>query len=132
MTPTALVLGAGAVGASTALHLQRRSWSVALVDRLPPGRATTYGNAGIIQSEAVEPYAMRRAWPALWGIATGRTNDVRYSIGAPREQAGSLLRYWWHSAPRAATDPSRLPTPHSSAPLRPNTASWSGRSERMP
>ena len=97
--PTALVLGAGAVGVSSALHLQRRGWSVVLVDRQPPGQATSYGNAGIIQSEAVEPYAMPRQWPALWAIAAGRTNEVRYRLGALRAQAGSLLRYWWHSAP---------------------------------
>ncbi|SEQ93855.1 D-amino-acid dehydrogenase [Faunimonas pinastri] len=60
-----LVLGAGAVGVSSALHLQKRGWSVVLVDRLGPGRATSYGNAGIIQSEAVEPYAMPRSWAAL-------------------------------------------------------------------
>jgi D-amino-acid dehydrogenase len=44
----AIVLGAGMVGAATAVHLQRRGWSVALVDRKRPGQETSYGNAGII------------------------------------------------------------------------------------
>ncbi|KAB0677696.1 NAD(P)/FAD-dependent oxidoreductase [Aureimonas leprariae] len=96
---TALVLGAGAVGVSSALHLQRRGWQVALVDRQAPGRATSYGNAGIVQSEAVEPYAMPRSWPALLAIVAGRTNDVRYDPRALPLHAGALLRYWWHSAP---------------------------------
>lgn len=98
--PTAFVLGAGAIGTSSALHLQRRGWSVVLVDRQSPGQATSYGNAGIIQSEAVEPYAMPRSWLELWAIAAGRTNDVRYSARALGSQAGSLFRYWWNSAPQ--------------------------------
>ncbi len=57
---SAIVLGGGMVGVSTALHLQRRGWSVTLVDRKEPGRETSYGNAGIIQSEAVRPYPMPR------------------------------------------------------------------------
>ena len=95
----ALVLGAGMVGVSTALHLQARSWSVVLADRQAPGRATSYGNAGIVQSEAVEPYAMPRDWPTLAAIATGRSNDVRWRPGALLRQAGPLIRYWWHSHP---------------------------------
>ncbi|TGD99442.1 NAD(P)/FAD-dependent oxidoreductase [Methylobacterium nonmethylotrophicum] len=97
---SAIVLGAGMVGVGTALHLQQRGWSVILVDRGAPGRETSYGNAGIIQSEAVEPYAMPRDWASLFAIATGRSNDVHYEVGALPRHLGALLRYWWHSAPR--------------------------------
>ena len=55
-----IVLGAGMAGVSIALQLRKRGWSVVLVDRTEPGLETSYGNAGIIQSEAVEPYAMPR------------------------------------------------------------------------
>eukprot|EP01035_Chromulina_nebulosa_P002208 gene2208-2977_t len=51
---SAIVLGAGMAGVGIAVQLQRRGWSVALVDERGPGEATSYGNAGIIQSEAVE------------------------------------------------------------------------------
>ncbi len=94
-----LVLGAGMVGVSTALHLQARGWSVVLADRQEPGRATSYGNAGIVQREAVEPYAMPRDWATLAAIATGRSNDVRWRPGALLRQAGPLFRYWWNSHP---------------------------------
>ncbi|GJD60805.1 NAD(P)/FAD-dependent oxidoreductase [Methylobacterium frigidaeris] len=97
---SAIVLGAGMVGIGTALHLQQRGWSVALVDRGGPGRETSYGNAGIIQSEAVEPYAMPRDRAALWAIATGRSNDVHYELRSLHRHLGPLLRYWWHSGPR--------------------------------
>ena len=74
---SAIVLGSGMVGVATALQLQRRGWSVVLVDRREPGRETSYGNAGFIQSEAVRPYAMPRDVASLLRIALGRSNDVR-------------------------------------------------------
>ena len=96
---TAIVLGAGMVGVATALHLQRRGWSVVLVDRREPGRETSYGNAGFIQSEAVRPHPMPRDLSSLLAIAMGRTNDVHYSAASLPQHIGPLLRYWWHSAP---------------------------------
>lgn len=96
---SAIVLGGGMVGVSTALHLQRRGWSVTLVDRKEPGRETSYGNAGIIQSEAVRPYPMPRELVTLAKIAAGLTNDVRYRLASLPQHAGPLLRYWWNSTP---------------------------------
>lgn len=96
---SAIVLGAGIVGVATAIHLQQRGWSVALVDRKAPGCETSYGNAGIIQSEALRPYPMPHDWRELAKIATGHTNDVRYRLAALPYHLGPLLRYWWHSFP---------------------------------
>src|SRR5215468_3256178 len=97
---SAIVLGGGMIGVSAALHLQRRGWSVRLVDRREPGRETSYGNAGMIQAEAVRPYPMPRDFATLLQIATGRTNDVRYSLASLHRHVEPLLRYWWHSAPK--------------------------------
>ena len=94
-----IVLGAGMIGVATALHLQRRGWSVVLVDRKPPGRETSYGNTGIIQSEAVRPYPLPRDLSSLAAIAMRRTNDVHYSFASLPRHIGPLLRYWWHSSP---------------------------------
>jgi D-amino-acid dehydrogenase len=55
-----VVLGAGMVGVSVALHLQRRGRDVVLVDRRGAGEETSYGNAGLIQREAVFPYTFPR------------------------------------------------------------------------
>ncbi|RAI45155.1 NAD(P)/FAD-dependent oxidoreductase [Rhodoplanes roseus] len=97
--PDVIVLGAGIVGVATALHLQMRGRSVALVDRQSPGRETSYGNAGLIQAEAVEPYPMPRDVASLLAVVLGRGNDVRYELAALLGHAAPLLRYWWHSAP---------------------------------
>ncbi|MFD1624639.1 NAD(P)/FAD-dependent oxidoreductase [Azospirillum griseum] len=95
----AIVLGAGMVGIGTALHLQQRGWAVTVVDRRGPGQETSYGNAGIIQSEAVSPHAMPRGVRRLLAMATGQTNDVHYHPGALPDHAEPLARYWWHSEP---------------------------------
>jgi D-amino-acid dehydrogenase len=97
--PDVIVLGAGIAGVAAALHLQQRGWSVALVDRQAPGRETSYGNAGFIQSEAVEPYPMPRDLASLLDVALGRGNDVRWELRALPAHVGPLARYWWHSAP---------------------------------
>ena len=97
---SAIILGGGMVGVSAALHLRQRGWTVTLVDRREPGRETSYGNAGMIQAEAVRPYPMPRDLASLLKIATGRTNDVRYSFSSLHRHVEPLLRYWWHSAPK--------------------------------
>lgn len=95
----ALVLGAGMVGVSAALHLQQRGWSVALVDRQAPGMETSFGNAGLIQREAVYPYAFPRDWRQLLHYASNRALDVRYHWSALPREAPFLARYWYHSHP---------------------------------
>ncbi len=112
MTPPVIVLGAGMVGVCTALHLRQRGHEVTLVDRREPGRETSYGNAGIVQREAVEPYAFPRDWAMLARVAMRRGADVNYHLGALPALAGPLGRYWWHSRPashqRIARDYARL------------------------
>jgi D-amino-acid dehydrogenase len=97
--PDAIVLGAGMAGVSTALHLRQRGWQVTVVDRREPGRETSYGNAGLIQAEAVEPYPMPRNLAALVAIAARRGNDVHYHPASLPQHLWPLLQYWWHSAP---------------------------------
>ena len=47
MIKTVLVAGAGVVGMSTAIWLQRYGYRVTLVDQAGPASGTSYGNAGI-------------------------------------------------------------------------------------
>ncbi|VVD69461.1 amino acid dehydrogenase [Pandoraea horticolens] len=96
----ALVLGAGIVGVSVAVHLQRRGLSVALVDRKSPGNETSFGNAGLIQREGVYPYAFPRDLGTLLRYAGNRSTDVRYHPSAMVTIAPFLARYWYHSAPK--------------------------------
>ena len=57
-----VVLGAGIVGVSAALHLQAKGRAVTLVDRAGAAATeTSFGNTGIVQSEAVFPLCFRAA-----------------------------------------------------------------------
>lgn len=59
------VIGAGIVGISAAIELQRDGCRVTVVDRLPPGQGTSLGNAGIFASCGFVPVATPGfAWKA--------------------------------------------------------------------
>ncbi|PLZ00470.1 FAD-dependent oxidoreductase [Burkholderia sp. WAC0059] len=52
------VLGAGIIGVCAAAYLQRAGHQVLLIDRQPPGEATSYGNAGCLNGSSIVPSAM--------------------------------------------------------------------------
>ena len=89
------------VGTCTALHLQQRGFDVTLVDRREPGQETSFGNAGLIQQEAVEPYAFPRDPGFLFDVAIGRSPEARWHARGLWQMAGPLLRYFGHSHPSA-------------------------------
>lgn len=95
-----IVLGAGMVGVSTALALQERGHHVTLVDRRGPGEETSHGNAGMIQAEAVEPYALPLDFASIAAIAMGRTNDVAWRLSGLPHFLRPVLRYAQNSLPK--------------------------------
>lgn len=111
--PHATVVGAGIVGVSAAAFLQRAGHDVTVIDRLPPGEACSFGNAGgiafaeIVPSihprillkipgwlfDPLGPLAIR--WPHLpkalpWFLAAGRNAmpDRVRAIAAARASLG--------------------------------------------
>jgi len=58
MGKTVIVIGAGVVGMGCAAYLQRAGHAVTVIDRVPPGRSTSFGNGGGIASTFVLPLAM--------------------------------------------------------------------------
>ncbi|KRE20556.1 amino acid dehydrogenase [Bosea sp. Root483D1] len=94
-----IVLGAGIVGVSAALHLQERGRNVLLVDRGEPGAETSHGNAGLIERASVVPYAFPRSLATLAAFASNRSIAVRYRPATLLRMAPWLARYWWNSAP---------------------------------
>ncbi|AVA20409.1 NAD(P)/FAD-dependent oxidoreductase [Rhizobium sp. LEGMi198b] len=97
MTKDAIVLGAGIVGISTAIHLQRRGRQVILVDRKAPGKETSFGNAGLIQREGVVPYGFPQQFGLLLRYAFNNRIDAHYHLRALPGQIAFLARYWWNS-----------------------------------
>ena len=101
MTHDIIVLGAGMVGVGCALHLQAKGQAVALVDRRAPGLETSYGNAGIIQREAIGPYALPRDLGFLLSGMANQRVDVRYQASDAARMLGPLWAYYRNSAPAA-------------------------------
>lgn len=98
----AMVLGAGIVGTSIALHLARRGLSVALVDRSGIGEQTSYGNAGIIEGNTIFPPAFPSDIRALLRIAFKRASEANYHLSFLPKVAPWLLAF------RAASRPAKL------------------------
>ena len=94
-----LVLGAGMVGVSTALHLQSRGRSVVLIDRRGVAEETSYGNAGLIQREGIVPYAFPRDLRLISQYALNLLPEANVHYGALPKIAPWLVRYFLQSSP---------------------------------
>ncbi|MDG1068837.1 MAG: FAD-dependent oxidoreductase [Sulfitobacter sp.] len=66
-----LVAGAGIVGISTAIWLQRAGHEVTVVDREGPASGTSYGNAGVLAAAAIVPVPV----PGIMRKAPGMLMD---------------------------------------------------------
>lgn len=98
-----LVLGAGMVGVSAALHLQQRGRDVILVDRHElAGEETSFGNAGLIECASVFPYMFPRDFAQLLRYALNRSPQVRYRFSDLPFSLPWLLLYFLASSPDRA------------------------------
>jgi D-amino-acid dehydrogenase len=95
----AIVLGAGIVGVSVALHLVKRGLAVALVDRDDPGRGTSYGNTGIIEGNTLFPAAFPSSLKSLIRIALKQAPEANYHVSFLAQVAPWLLAFRRNSAP---------------------------------
>lgn len=93
-----IVLGAGIVGITLALQLSLRGRQVSLIDRQPPGSATSFGNAGLIERSSVFPYAFPRDWRTLLDYALQRKAAAHYHWQALPSLFRWMIRYWAHSS----------------------------------
>jgi D-amino-acid dehydrogenase len=111
MRADVIVLGAGIVGVGVALHLQKRGRDVVLIDRRGAGEETSYGNAGLIQREAVIPYTFPREFGAILSYAMNRRRDAVYHLSALPRIAPWLYRYWQNAAPECIERSARALAP---------------------
>ena len=87
------------VGVSVALHLQKRGRDVVLIDRRGAGEETSYGNAGLIQREAVIPYTFPREFGVILSYAMNHRRDAVYHLSALARLAPWRFRYWQNATP---------------------------------
>ena len=89
----AIVLGAGIVGTSIALHLAKRRMSVALFDRRGPGEETSFGNAGVIEGNTLFPHPFPADFGALMRVALKQAPEANYHLSFLPQIAPWLLAY---------------------------------------
>jgi D-amino-acid dehydrogenase len=106
-----LVLGAGIVGVSTALHLQQRGRSVVLLDRSGVAAETSFGNAGLIQREGVVPYPFPRDPQLILRYAFNLLPEANLHWSALPKLAPWLFRYWRASTPARMAATARAARP---------------------
>jgi D-lysine oxidase len=94
-----IVLGAGIVGTSAALHLAKRGVGVALIDRGGPGEETSYGNAGVIEGNTLFPHAFPSNFGALLRVALKRAPEANYHLSFLPRVASWLLEYRENTTP---------------------------------
>ncbi|AMN49283.1 MULTISPECIES: FAD-dependent oxidoreductase [unclassified Psychrobacter] len=94
-----IVIGAGMVGTSIAWHLQNNGSQVLLLDKKLPGSETSYGNAGLIQREAIHTHPFPRQITEMIRVLPNQGTDIRYRIPAILRYHQALLQYWKYSAP---------------------------------
>ena len=100
MRADVIVLGAGMVGVSAALHLQARGRSVTLVERAgAAGAETSYGNAGLIERASYFQYVFPREWRTILSTLAGRNPAARIVWRDLPETLPFLARYFAESAP---------------------------------
>lgn len=87
-----VVVGAGIVGVATGLHLQREGHSVTLVDPTPPGRGTSFGNAGSIAIGSVYPTGSPGNWKQVPKMLTDPMSPLRIKWSHVLKAA----RWFWH------------------------------------
>jgi D-amino-acid dehydrogenase len=89
----AIVLGAGIVGTSVALHLVKRGLFVTLVDRRGPGEETSFGNAGVIEGNTLFPHPFPKGLRGLLRVAFGRATEANYHASFLPQVAPWLMAY---------------------------------------
>lgn len=107
----AIVLGAGIVGTSIALHLAKRGLSVALVDRKGVGLETSYGNSGVIEGSTILPPAFPPGLTALMHVAFKRGSEANYHLSFLPQVAPWLIAFRANSRPERLAETARLNRP---------------------
>jgi D-amino-acid dehydrogenase len=87
------VVGAGIVGVSCALYLQRDGHDVTLIDPRAPGTATSFGNAGGIVTGAVVPNSTPGVWRDIPRMLFDRSSAVRMRWRYLPQLAPWLVRF---------------------------------------
>ena len=90
---SAIVIGAGIVGAACAHRLRALGFDVVLIDRDAPGHACSFGNAGRIATSLVVPRSVPGLLPRVPGMLLDRRHPLKTSAGFLLRNLAWCLRF---------------------------------------
>ena len=96
---SAIVIGAGIVGAACAHRLRTLGFDVVLIDRDAPGHACSFGNAGRIATSLVVPRSVPGLLPRVPGMLLDRRHPLKTSTGFVLRNLSWCLRFARAGAP---------------------------------
>jgi len=102
MSKSISVIGAGSIGISTALHLQKSGWQVTLIDRKAPASETSFGNAGIINGGSLVALNSPAMHKSLVSLLKNDKPQLRYSLSHIAKNLPWALEFLKQSKTRAA------------------------------
>lgn len=102
-----VVIGAGIVGVATGLHLQRDGHQVTLIDPVPPGHGTSFGNAGSIAIGSVYPTGSPGNWKQVPRMLVDPASPLNIQLSHLPRMAPWLMRFLAASTPSRVEDISK-------------------------
>lgn len=95
MSTRVIVIGAGIIGAATALHLSREGMLVTLCDAGEPGgeQAASYGNGGWISPASIIPMSMPGLWKQVPGFLLDKTSPLTLDWKSLPQLTPWLIRF---------------------------------------
>lgn len=100
---TIAIIGAGIVGVSTAIWLQREGHKVILIDRAGPAEGTSYGNGGVLASCSIVPVTVPGLFLKAPKMLLSRDQPLFLKWGYLPRLAPWLVRYLGHANAADAT-----------------------------
>lgn len=101
------MIGAGVVGACTALMLRRKGYEVTIVDPNPPGEGASFGNAGCFNGSSVVPMAMPGILKNVPGWLLNPMGPLSIRWSYLPNIAPWLIRFMQAGTPRKVADQAR-------------------------
>ena len=92
-----LVIGAGIVGVSTALWLQRDGHTVTLIDKEGPAAGASQGNAGVLASGSLVPVTAPRLLKKAPGMLMSKNQPLFVRLAYLPKLIPFLLKYMKHA-----------------------------------
>ncbi|MGR0277648.1 NAD(P)/FAD-dependent oxidoreductase [Marinomonas dokdonensis] len=86
------VIGAGIIGLSSALWLQKAGYKVTIIDRQSPGEGASFGNAGVMANFSCLPFTRFKMLPKIPKLLANASSPLSIS----KHYIPEMLPYGWH------------------------------------